>query len=58
LFGDGSFGDKQLKRNCGLGPLNTFKRAVGSDASNVAIPLASALTGELPLAMSQCSPTV
>jgi hypothetical protein len=58
LFGDGSFGDRQLNKNCGLGPLNTFKRAVGSDASKVAIPLASALTGELPLAMSQCSPTV
>jgi hypothetical protein len=47
LFGDGSSGDKQLK-DCGAdgpGPLNTFNATLGSDAGNVAIPCAFALTG-------------
>jgi hypothetical protein len=49
------FGDRQLNRDCGLSPLNTFNRSDESDAGNVAIPAADAWVGLFPEAMSQCS---
>jgi hypothetical protein len=45
LFGDGSFGDKQLNCPDGLSFLNGWNEWLKSDASNVAVPLASAMTG-------------
>ncbi len=41
LFGDGSFGAKQLNSPCGLGPLNGWNERFGSFAGNVAFPLGS-----------------
>jgi hypothetical protein len=45
LFGDGSFGDRQLNVPEGPRPLNTFSATLGSEASNVATPCAFAFTG-------------
>jgi hypothetical protein len=53
LFGDGSFGDRQLNVPEGPRPLNTFNATLGSVPSNVAIPLAFAFTGAPDVWISQ-----
>jgi hypothetical protein len=55
LFGDGSFGDKQLNLSPppGFGPLNGNNRWLSSVDKNDALPFASVLSGALPVVPSQ-----
>ena len=54
FFGDGSPGARQLKSDCGLGPVNGVKPKLGSPAGKRAMPSAPTVTAAGAVALSQC----